>query len=333
MKERSAYFDNAKLILIFLVVLGHSIDYLALGNPLLRAIDYFLCIFHMPAFALLSGYFSKGSIDFRKRIARYFIIYVIFEIPYYFMMKGAGDLFFSPHYVLWYLCSLILWEILLLFYEKIKYPVALAFAVGLIVGYFDTVGGFLSLSRTFVFFPFFILGYKMNESAFDRLNKPLAKAAAAIVLSAALIYLCIYGPVSDVKWLSGAFSYSSMSHYEWYAAAYRLLTYAAAIIMCLCFFIIVPRKRFVLTFMGGNTMNTFVLHGFFAVWIGGTGIYENLGAKWGGIFVVIFAVALTLVLSIVNILSPKSWRITKRHGANSISNHDGPNGDDKPATS
>ena len=63
--ERSAYWDAAKAILIYLVVAGHCIQYGTGGdfwsNPAFRGIY----IFHMPLFMMIGGYFGIRSINKR----------------------------------------------------------------------------------------------------------------------------------------------------------------------------------------------------------------------------------------------------------------------------
>ncbi len=57
---RDSGWDSVKAILIYLVILGHCLQYLLIGNywenPLYKAIY----LFHMPLFILLSGYFSSS---------------------------------------------------------------------------------------------------------------------------------------------------------------------------------------------------------------------------------------------------------------------------------
>lgn len=57
MQERDLSFDYIKGILIFLVVFGHCIQ---LCNTYSDHVFFFIYTFHMPLFALVSGYFSKA---------------------------------------------------------------------------------------------------------------------------------------------------------------------------------------------------------------------------------------------------------------------------------
>src|SRR5690606_41893719 len=57
--ERNAYFDNAKLLLIFLVVFGHAIQPFTSKNRIIDALYIWIYTFHMPAFIFLAGFFVK----------------------------------------------------------------------------------------------------------------------------------------------------------------------------------------------------------------------------------------------------------------------------------
>ncbi len=80
--QRSAYWDNLKAILIFLVVLGHYILPVNRSGRSLTSAYYWIYLFHMPAFVLTSGYFSKRYI--RKgapnvgKLLGFLLLYFIF---------------------------------------------------------------------------------------------------------------------------------------------------------------------------------------------------------------------------------------------------------------
>ncbi|MBE9498737.1 acyltransferase family protein [Streptomyces sp. GKU 257-1] len=58
---RDPFLDNAKFLLIVLVVIGHSWPMgLVEGSRTVKAGYLWISSFHMPAFILLSGYFSRG---------------------------------------------------------------------------------------------------------------------------------------------------------------------------------------------------------------------------------------------------------------------------------
>ena len=65
-KERVSLWDNAKFLLIFLVVLGHFADYYTKDSLNMRRLFLFIYLFHMPAFIFISGLFSKNTVNHKR---------------------------------------------------------------------------------------------------------------------------------------------------------------------------------------------------------------------------------------------------------------------------
>lgn len=199
--ERNAYFDNAKVFLIFFVVFGHMIQPYVEGSQAIGTFYTWLYTFHMPAFIFLAGFYAKGrsSLDFIMNLAKKLLIpYLIFQAIYtiyYFYIGKAGwltDSIFYPHWSLWFLISLFSWHMLLIGYKKMHPAIALSLAVtlGIIVGYFDPIGHLFSLSRTFVFFPFFLLGHFASSNQLMVLKQKRVKILSIVTMS--IIAVAIY---------------------------------------------------------------------------------------------------------------------------------------------
>lgn len=85
-KIRDPYFDNARGLLITLVVAGHAL--LEIGGVYSRYLADFFYTFHMPAFILIAGYFSRSyaatPAQNRRLIsgiaAPYLIFFVLHEV-------------------------------------------------------------------------------------------------------------------------------------------------------------------------------------------------------------------------------------------------------------
>ena len=116
----------------------------------------------MPAFVFVSGYLSK-NVDKARQTAftTFFLPFLLFNI----LWNGIAAIvtwdldkfsFITPGWALWYLMSMFLWKISLKDLVRIKYIVPISFIVGLGAGIFGEFNGILSLSRTLVFFPFFV---------------------------------------------------------------------------------------------------------------------------------------------------------------------------------
>src|SRR5699024_12492544 len=126
--------------------------------------------FNMPSFIFFAGFFAKGAWDFKficKLANKLIIPYIIFQVLHtvYYLFLGKLDWYtdtiFYPHWSLWFLFSLFCWHLLLILYKQIPpfLGISIALAVGILIGFADTVGHNFSLSRTFVFFRYYFFGF------------------------------------------------------------------------------------------------------------------------------------------------------------------------------
>lgn len=268
--ERNPYFDNAKLILIFLVVFGHVIQPFVADSKGGTTLYLWIYTFHMPAFIFLAGFFAKGSGNrkyivnlAKKLLVPYLIFQLLYTVYYFFLGKSGWQTgLFYPQWSLWFLCSLFSWHILLALFKKIPafFSVGIAIIIGLFVGYFGEIGHTFSLSRTFVFFPFFLLGYWVTEKQVMFLKQRSMKAVSLLILSivAALIY---WLPDLNTGWLLASKSYSDLGM-PFYGGLVRLLVYVTSICMAISILTWIPQKRNVLTHLGTRTLYVYLLHGF-----------------------------------------------------------------------
>lgn len=81
-RKRDPWLDNARFILIALVVFGHSLEPLLDTHPWLATCYRFVYAFHMPAFAFLSGAVAHTDVDtrlLRSVVFRLLWPYLIFQ--------------------------------------------------------------------------------------------------------------------------------------------------------------------------------------------------------------------------------------------------------------
>src|SRR5699024_11781937 len=99
----------------------------------------------------------------KKYIIPYYILQILYTVNYIFIEKSDWytDTIFYPHWSLWFLFSLFCWHLLLILYKKIPpfLGISIALAVGILIGFADNVVHTFSLSITFVFFPYFLIGF------------------------------------------------------------------------------------------------------------------------------------------------------------------------------
>lgn len=269
--QRNAYFDNARLLLIFLVVFGHMIQPFTDGSRGMSTLYLWIYTFHMPAFIFLAGFFAKGSgnkkyvTNLAKKLLLPYIIFQIIYTGYYFLIgkEGWQAGMFYPHWALWFLFSLFSWHILLTWFKKIPAlpGVSISICIGLIVGYFGEVGHTFSLSRTFVFFPFFLSGYWLTKEHVLFLKHKSVKIISVGTMTAAAIAIYI-APDFNSGWLLASKSYGDLGMPELGVFA-RLFVYATAAVMTVSVLAWIPKTNGRLTQLGARTLYVYLLHGFF----------------------------------------------------------------------
>ncbi|WP_100330727.1 acyltransferase family protein [Bacillus xiapuensis] len=275
MSKRNYYFDNAKFILIFLVVFGHFIRSYIGDNPFIFSLYATIYLFHMPGFILMSGFFAKGfhKKGYIKKIAQkillpFFIFQIVYSIFYFFLYEDQPFEIhlLIPHWSLWFLLSLFFWNLLLVAcvkWMKLKAPALLisTFVLGMAIGFIPDYLDVLSFARTFVFFPFFLIGYYLRKEHFYLLSNKAARIGLFIG-AASLFYAAYTHPQIDQRWLLGSFSFAELGVSNIEGMLIRLFIYLLSFLMIAAFFSFVPKKKFFFTDWGKNTLYVYLLHGF-----------------------------------------------------------------------
>lgn len=273
MKQRDYYFDNAKFILVFFVVFGHMLRSFIEDNETVYTLYKVIYTFHMPAFILVSGFFAKGfnKEGYVKKIAKklilpYIIFQLIYSVFYYFLYNKNSFVTdpLNPQWSLWFLISMFCWNIMLPVFAKYKaaFSITASLVIGLAVGYADWISNYLSLSRTLVFFPLFLMGYYLKKEHFYALFKPGFRIGAFIAFAVVFAGFYFY-PDMDYQWLFGSKPYAEMGAVSMGAVFTRLGIYVLSLIMVFSFYSIVPQKQYFFTNLGKNTLYVYLLHGFF----------------------------------------------------------------------
>lgn len=213
---RDLYWDSLKFILIFLVVLGHTLEINIPDGSVNRAIYNTIYLFHMPLFVFVSGRFShiKDRDKYKKGILRLIETYVVFQIVYSLILplvKGEELLWkylIVPNWIMWYLMCLIWWRLFIYFTPpsllKTKRNILLlASILTCVLGGFIPIGHPFEVQRTLVFLPFFLMGYYSTKfdvrSALERIP-----VWSAIVLFIGTFFIFFFFLNFNLSWLLSA---------------------------------------------------------------------------------------------------------------------------------
>jgi fucose 4-O-acetylase-like acetyltransferase len=268
--SRIYFYDNAKFWLIFIVLFVHFLPGTIASSPLdnvshpLHTLRLFLFMFVMQAFAFVSGFFSKGELS-KAYIQKLFITLVIPYIIVTVIQKVLAGQYvpgflLTPTPIMWYLVALFMWRIALVVALQIRRPILifLSFLIAITVGYSTEVGTFLTLSRMFVFFPFFLLGYLYGEKLLN-VEFKYQKAVGIAIFALFFIVIWNYFPIATGT-LAMRESYSSLGVDNYSGSLIRLSLLVLACILSFAFFLLIPKKETYFSDFGARSFFAYMLH-------------------------------------------------------------------------
>ncbi|WP_449278470.1 acyltransferase family protein [Leucobacter sp. GX24907] len=329
-KPRVALWDNARFLLIVLVVVGHTISTARMETPLGFGLYVYAYLFHMPAMILLSGVFSRTAVT-PKSIRSTFQLLLTWGLwegiwallRFAVEEKGLPASFLvSPSWTLWFLVTLVTLRIVLPVIALLKHPLLVSFGLALMAGLLPAIGADFSASRTFCFLPFFVLGWMARDRGWLEgrwfVRPTIATRAIAWgVLGVAAIGLAVQPQLRDTwridSWLRWRDDYfllfdkapigDAVPESLWGVAlaglAIRALLLGIAVVMTLALLIVTPRGESIITVWGARTLYVYLLHGPIVWGLRQSGVVDAFGDRGSvGIAVLaLLAVGLAVVLS------------------------------------
>lgn len=260
-KERDERTDSVKFWLIILVIAVHVIMRKEFDDSsACVALWNWICLFAMPLFIFISGYFSrkKDEEEFLLSIWKLLESLIIFQVValLFYVDTVSIRTILTPWFMLWYLLSLIYWRTMLqIIPDKIlrqkKLILISTFCIGIFAGFlpFDKL---LSMQRTLALMPFFFLGYYMKGKNIYLPDKyrPLCILFLMVILAILFFfypyrikYLLYYAPYKNI-----------------YGAAIRMIAFVIAIPMSLAFLKVCYHTPWIAR-QGRLSMQYYIYHG------------------------------------------------------------------------
>jgi fucose 4-O-acetylase-like acetyltransferase len=306
-KRRVPFWDNARFACIVLVVLGHAVQRLTYDSDIALGLYLLIYAFHMPAFAIISGYFSKSEPPSRRQMARVItdilLPYVIFEgvwtLTKWIVEGQANPNLTQPSWTLWFLLALGIFRLVLPYLAILRWPLLWTVLISIGVGYLPNVDSTFSLSRTLGLLPFFTLGWWLREhDVVARLRlldrrawwvAPSAIALFAVTGWAAWYFIDLWRAVNLREWLFYDENYAALGGTQWWAGAVRLALMLLAIALSAAFFALLPRGTHWWTHFGQYTMYVYLLHSFVLYPFRESGLLRDLEPTWLWLPIVVVA--------------------------------------------
>ncbi|MEV0124661.1 acyltransferase family protein [Streptomyces sp. NPDC050703] len=307
-KQRDAFFDNAKYLAIVLVAMGHAWEPLRADSRAAAALYITVYAFHMPAFIVISGYFSRGFDASPGRVRRLVtgvaVPYVLFEAAYtVFKRRAGGDPTYpisllDPWYLTWFLAALFVWRLSTPLWKAVRWPLPSALAVAALASVSPDIGDDLDLQRVLQFLPFFVLGLVLKPEHFQLVRRREVRLLSLPVFAAALLFAYWAAPRISAAWFYRRDSAQELAAPGWTGVPMTLAMFGCSVLLVACFFAWVPRGHRWFTVLGAGTLYGYLLHGFLAK---GSRFWDWYEADWthqplGAVAVTLFAGAVITLL-------------------------------------
>ncbi len=317
---RDPFFDNAKFLLIVLVVIGHNWFPIISHSRTLKAAYMVVYAFHMPAFILLSGYFSRGfearPDQVRKLIKTVLIPYFIFQVAYLWVTSATDHTPFkldltSPSYLCWFLLALFVWRLSTPVWRALRQPLLISVVVSICAGLMNVTLDF-ALGRVLQFLPFFVLGLTMKPEHFTWLRRTPVRLWAGVVALLALPVSYLLAPGANVDWLDLEFG---INHFSGVGIGryivIRLALFAVSIVLVGTVLALIPGRRLWFTALGALTMYPYLLHGMVVKVAEDLGVHGAVAQNGplACVALTIGAVALALLLTTPFVRRTTRWAV------------------------
>jgi fucose 4-O-acetylase-like acetyltransferase len=314
--SRDPFFDNAKLLLVSLVVVGHAWVMMPDAPSSFPAYT-FLYAWHVPAFVIVTGYLSRSfrftRSHLRKLVTTVVAPYLVFEtlLAAFRIVIGkesmGSPLYIDPHWPMWYLAVLFLWRLSTPLLLRVPQPLVVAVVVSLLGGLVES--DVLDVSRATGLLPFFVLGLVMTRDHFDRLAETRVRVWAFAALALAFVVSAFVAKPMNIEWLYWRSSYDAMNAEVWEGLAGRFGMILVAGVLALAALSLMPRSYRWFTPLGAASLVVYLCHGFFVkaaqyAGVGGLVEHDEVTA-----FVLITGAAVLLALALS--ATPVAKRLNK----------------------
>ena len=325
--QRQRWFraDNIRYILLFNVIAEHMLTETGIGHVagvsiqanitshwLVTVLVCWSRMITMPAFAFLSGYFSKkGDKCYNSAVFDFLVPYIIFDSLFVLLYGSSQPNIFSPSFAYWYLLSMFFWKIMTKWLQQLRYILPISIIAALLSGLCADVNNFMSVARTISFLPYFIVGMKLSRQDIAKIES-LPKAA---VIAVTLVVMGVWGYLNVRGWFHiDLFYYCApyegthtpdclFSYGPAKGLLLRALGYIVSGILIVFLFCVVPDRSLPVIRDGGTrTMVPYLLHTYVIMFMRTVYSLVFAAAPWLNQWYVTVPVAIAMGVAVMSVL-------------------------------
>jgi fucose 4-O-acetylase-like acetyltransferase len=298
--ERDALIDNARFVLIVLVVLGHFLTTMRTW-PATDILYSWIYMFHMPAFAFLAGLVLNAEAVSARQGGRIVTGLLAPLVSFTLVYQAFGTLIgepvptdtglMVPYWVLWFLVALTIWRLLVPVLRSLRWPVATTLVVATVLALVADLPPEWSIDRVIVLLPFFTAGLVLNRTRLQVLRSRTSRlVGVGVLVVSAPVSVWVAQLPDDFRFFSDAVE--SMSDVPAFLGMYAIAAAMTAAVLALT-----PSSRSAITTWGARTIYVYLLHGLFVRGFRAVDAAEVLMTPIGFVVVLAASIGLAIFLS------------------------------------
>ncbi|MBW9211938.1 MULTISPECIES: acyltransferase family protein [Terrabacteria group] len=269
MEKRITFWDNLKFLLIIFMVIGHLAYEFTDISKTARFLYLSIYSFHMPLFIFISGLFHKSdkfkqhilfyiSIGFSQKMFNVLLAFLFHESIHFKLLSDGG--------IPWFMFVLAIYTLLaeLLKDQNHTYLILAFVCLACFITYDSSINDYLYLSRTIVFFPFYLLGVICQpEKCLVIKQKFFLQGKILTSIFLTVILFLFYFKLNSFYPFRYLFTGRAISPEQFndYNPLHRLFCYGLTICMSLSIMALVPIKHLTgISHWGRKTINVLFYH-------------------------------------------------------------------------
>jgi fucose 4-O-acetylase-like acetyltransferase len=320
-KVRDPFFDNARALLIVLVVVGHSLQSFDSDKGYLGgAIATWIYSFHMPAFVLISGYLSRTYRNeprqIRSLISSMLVPLLIFQVIHILLKAWlTGDApevqWFEAEWTLWFLLALVIWRLITPMLRVLRIPLVFAVVIAVIGPLDPDLDATLTFGRVVGFLPFFVMGLLLTPELIEQIRSIRGRyviGGAILAVALGIAFATHEDFRLSLFFMSTSYDGDDLSNHT--GILTRLMVLVVGTIGTLAILLITPRGQHWFTAIGARSLSVYLLHAVLLMPVRNGHAGEWLGdpeRPLATVVIIAMAIVLALLLSTKIVDSGLRW--------------------------
>ena len=322
-RTRDPWLDNVRLLAAIFILTNHAVGQVIDRSATMPILYLATWPLRVPLFVIVAGYFSSAAPLTGRRAVQLMrnILFVYLTVDFVAMVhRGLSKDIWRwepsfPAFGMWFLLSLFCWRLALPLLAHMRFLLPISVLAALGVGIFEGFGPEFSASRTVVYLPLFVIGWKLRQVGMRELldRRGVRAAAVAVLLGIGLAAFFLADEVSR-RWLGMNRAYRGDLPQQLTEAGIRGLALTVGAVGALALISLVPRGRIpIISYLGSGSMYIYILHTMIIQQLMTSGYFKTINSRPELLVMLLGCLALALLLASPPVRWAFRWLVQPRY--------------------